>query len=199
MRADGVPEHDANGGVSELWQRIEAKLAALSAGLVERLAPPATEAEIEELERAIGAELPADYKQSLRIHGGFTEMIVDDAILLTPKDVIRHRDWLSQSYASFAVGPHTRFEGPLQHAYYHAGWIPVVAGDEDRALFYCIDTAPTDAGARGQLITMMTNDPDRDVAYTSFTALLADLLLLRLEEHSIDEEALEEDGLVVFE
>jgi hypothetical protein len=75
----------------------------------------------------------------------------------------------------------------------------VVAGDEDGALFYCVDTVPTDPGAHGQLVTMMTNDPDRDVAYTSFTALLADLLLRRLEEHSINEEVLEDDRIVVFE
>jgi cell wall assembly regulator SMI1 len=56
--------------VIESWKRIEAWYAENANDLSNTLAPGASEATIERFEKEIGAELPLDFKESVRVHDG---------------------------------------------------------------------------------------------------------------------------------
>lgn len=56
--------------VAESWGRIAAWYAENAQGQANELAPGASDAEIEQFEKEIGAELPGDFKESARIHNG---------------------------------------------------------------------------------------------------------------------------------
>lgn len=59
-----------SGSVAESWGRIKAWYAENAHDLTDSLAAGASEAAIEQFERAIGARLPDDFKESLRVHDG---------------------------------------------------------------------------------------------------------------------------------
>lgn len=56
--------------VAESWQRIEAWYADIGEDLSKWLAPGASEIAIERFEQEIGARLPEDFKESVRVHDG---------------------------------------------------------------------------------------------------------------------------------
>src|SRR5436190_21108144 len=56
--------------VAGIWRRIERVLADAVPETFATLAPPAGDADIAFVERAIGARLPADLAASLRVHNG---------------------------------------------------------------------------------------------------------------------------------
>lgn len=99
---------------------------------------------------------------------------------------------------SFPGGAHARVAPTVKRVFYDPGWIPVVAADEDKSVFYCIDTAPTERSAYGQIVQMITSaDPDRDVRWPSFRECLISSILQRIEEEEVDPEAVE-DGIIRF-
>lgn len=204
-----ISEHLARLTVAEAWARIDEWVATSYPELADRLAGPATNEEIARLELALGARLPDDYKASLGIHAGgrsrptrrgdslYAMTPFAEFCLLPPDVLLQRRTWL-QSYCSIPSDPHARVAPTVKRAYYDPGWVPVVAADEDRAIFYCIDTAPTEPAARGQIVQMITSaDPDRDVLWPSFRECLIGGLLQRIEQEAVDPEMIK-DGIVRF-
>ncbi len=191
--------------IAAIWRSIEARLQTLGPDLVPRLGVGLAPAEIAAFERELGVGLPSDYAASLREHAGsltavsatdrpFAEMLFCDFILLPPAVVLAERAWLTAGYRRDA-SPSARIAQGLQNAHYHAGWIPVVAADEDRAVYLCIDTCPTSDGQLGQIISLATSHIDRSIAAPSFGDLLQSFLT-RLETAEIDEELLADDGVI---
>jgi len=188
-----------------IWRSIETRLRALGPELVHRLGPGLTASEIALFERELAVALPGDYVASLREHAGsltavsatgspFARMLFTDFILLPPAVVLAQRAWLTKGYKRGAL-PTARIPDGIQRAHYHEGWIPVVAGDEDRATYLCLDTCPASGGQAGQIVSFATNDIDRWIAAPSFGDLLQGFLT-RLETAEIDEEMLADDGLI---
>ncbi len=56
--------------LSAALDRVKRKINELSPKLNERLRPPATDREIDQLEKAIGRQLPAEYRAFLELHNG---------------------------------------------------------------------------------------------------------------------------------
>lgn len=56
--------------IANIWSRIEAVLTIHAPEVKKTLAPGATETMLTEFERSIGFPLPADFRQSLKIHNG---------------------------------------------------------------------------------------------------------------------------------
>jgi cell wall assembly regulator SMI1 len=56
--------------IVETWERFEAWLRARAPQIAEGLAPPAATERIAAVERELGRSLPADFRESLRIHDG---------------------------------------------------------------------------------------------------------------------------------
>ena len=57
--------------MKQLWQQLENYLSAHNPELLADLNPPATGAQIRELEQAIGVQLPSDFVCFLKVHKGF--------------------------------------------------------------------------------------------------------------------------------
>lgn len=193
--------------VAECWVSIERWLSQHHPPMLDRLADPASDEEIAQLEVALGVTLPAEYTQSLRIHAGgrtkrskagepYSESPFEMLYLFAPDVVLARRQWLTQ-YASFPSA-HVKVDGAVARAYHHPGWIPVAGGDEDRAIFYCIDTVPTVPAAAGQIVEMVTNDPERRAPWPSFRALLIDRVVRPIQEDEVDEACLADSGLIRF-
>lgn len=175
----------------ELWRRIEAAIDALAPSLRTKIAPPATSDEIDALERSIGRRLPPDYVASLREHAGwlaassrhgrlYAQTLVAGFTLLPPAVVLVEREFL-EGYAD---------QDP--------GWVPVVRHDEDRALYSCLDLAPSAGESVGRILSICTKDPERRVEWSSFRDLLIGELLVPLERGELDLEALEDEGILAF-
>ena len=198
--------HLASLTIPEIWHRIDAWLADEHPELADVLAPPSPPSEIAELERALGVALPEDYRASLAVHAGnrqrlrrdgrpYTDPLFVGFNLLTP-DVVLERWRFLEQYARFPTSEYAAIDG-TRRAYYDRGWIPVVAADEDLAVFYCIDTVPPEPSRQHQIVTMVTNDPDRDAPWASFRELLISELLTPIDQgYAVDPDLLEEDQLI---
>lgn len=189
--------------IRESWQAIRTAVEKCGASLLERLAPGLSTDEINAFQSALGAELPSEYIESLQVCAGmrtrrsrtgkpYAEMLITDFIPLEPVVVLDRRAWLRAHYTTLAPG---RVEGPIRHAFYDSGWIPVLALDDNESLFECIDTVPENGGTPGQIVSMCTDDPDRQVSAPSWRAVLQ-ALARRFETSSIDPESLADDGLI---
>jgi molybdopterin molybdotransferase len=204
-----LPGHLAHLTVQDTWARIDEWLARRFPALASRLAPPASEKEIEDLERALGLPLPEDYRASLRIHAGGEVHATRDGSdvysvspfagvrLLAPPVLLARRSWLAR-YASLPCRETPRVSASVRRAYHHDGWIPIAEGDEDRALYFCIDTVPASPDAHAQIVCMLTNDPDREAPWASFRAFLISELLVPIASSEVDEEATEDAGAICF-
>jgi cell wall assembly regulator SMI1 len=192
--------------IREMWSQTERWLASIPGGYADRLAGPATEGDISALLDAVGGWLPDEYLESLRCHGGnvvetstttglrYPVDLITDVIWLAPELIHQEREFL-KAYER-PLGPHDRSWPCIRPMFYGPGWIPVVRGDSDRALYWCIDTVPPDPAHRGQIIAMLTNDPDREYAFTSYRSMFANLILERLA-WPMDPDALDE-GVIQF-
>lgn len=206
---DTLPPSVADLSVSEIWARVEQWLAAHHPELLKLLGPPAAESEIDALERGLGVRLPEEYRASLRIHAGsatrrrkdgteYADSAFEFVRLLPPSIVLSTWSWLAD-YATFeAATEPTAFVGAIQRSFYHPGWIPIAARDEDLAVFDCIDTVPTVEAAYGQVVVMCTKDDERAARSRSFGAFLARELLLPLETAPIDEGETADQGRIVL-
>jgi cell wall assembly regulator SMI1 len=206
-----IPAHLAQLTIEEAWARIDAWLSAHHPALAQRLAGPASEREIAQLEDAVGARLPDDYKASLRIHAGGRTLTTSrgDAIYATtpfaefdllPPEVVLASMKRLEPYAAFGPSPHAVVAPTVRPTFYDRGWIPVVNVDQDFAVIWCIDTVPTERAADGQIVEMVTSggDADRRVLWPGFRELLIGGLLKRIEGETVDPDALEESGWIEF-
>jgi cell wall assembly regulator SMI1 len=206
-----IPPNLARLSVEQVWARIDAWLAERHPSLAERLAGPASEADLAHLERSIGASLPEDYKCSLRIHAGgrtrtttrgdakYAESPFEQFTLLPPQLVLASMKRL-EPYAAFATEPGAHIAPTVRQAFYDRAWIPVVNVDQDFAVIWCLDTGPTEPAAWGQVVEMITSggDADRRALWPGFRELLIAGLLKRIEEEAVDPDVLEEDRLIAF-
>jgi cell wall assembly regulator SMI1 len=204
-----IPGNLAHLTVVEAWARIDAWLLAYHPLLSQRLAGPASEAEIAHLEQMVGAHLPEDYKSSLRIHAGgrtrtttrsdsiYSELPFAKFNLLPPTVLLRSMQRL-EPYAAFATDSHAKVAPTVKSTCYHRGWLPIVEVDEDFAVIWCIDTVPTKPAAYGQIVQMVTNDPERSVRWVGFRELLIGGLLKCIEQETVDPDALIDPGWIEF-
>jgi cell wall assembly regulator SMI1 len=203
-----VPKRYVALSMGEMWKRVEEWLRALPGTFADRLSGPASEGDIAALVEAAGGWLPDDYLASLRCHAGnavnttadsrrYPVDLITQIIWLAPELVIDERNWLVNNYAPFPTAQYTRFAATVRRAYYDPGWIPVACGDSDRALYYCVDTVPTEPAARGQVVAMMTNDSDREYVYASYRAWFACAVLERIDAGPPDPYDLAE-GVIVL-
>lgn len=169
--------------VALLWQRIEPRLQLQVLPSGRDFAPGASEQAIEEVERTVGAMLPADVRASYRRHdGGYSwkPVVAMDALPLTEiaewwhilEELLHDEDWASQPpyYFSEEVVRSGWQTGPIQPVWWHRRWIPFAA---DRAgNLWCIDLAPAPGGTVGQIIDWDHECGPSRVLFPSFEHLL---------------------------
>jgi cell wall assembly regulator SMI1 len=185
--------------VTGIWQKLTDWFALHAPELLETFQPGASEAEITELERHIGLELPDDFKSFLRL---CNRQIQDPQAGfysgdLMPIDNIKStwtmmRDLLRKG----TFKDNTSYPGKgVKAAWWNPAWVPFISWTT--ADNTCLDLDPAHDGTRGQVIHFWHETGDRAVNQPSFTAWL-EALLEDIESGEIVYDREEYDALVNF-
>lgn len=174
--------------IAKLWQRLEAWGAANAPKMLEDLNPGATDAQIDELQTAIGRELPASYIASLKVHNGESDgwpfKVFADMGAYYPSERIPEywnmrrqvAEQVGLEFSAEEVADQVKnniitVEGPVRPATHRAEWIPVLDCNGD--VFWAIDFAPADGGSPGQIIQVDLEGGYWAVVADSFEKFLA--------------------------
>ena len=140
-----------------------------SDGLID-LNPPATDYEIEELTKILGVELPNDFLDVLRIHNGQkgeSAWLFDSQEFLSTHRIIEEfNTWKNLLNTQLQGKSSTPDEG-VKNDWWNTNWIPFTS--DGCADHYCLDLSPTDAGIKGQIITLWYESSEREVVAPSFS------------------------------
>ena len=176
----------ATGSVVERWQTIQEYLEKEFPDTLFGFRPPATGEAIAATEKALGHQLPEDYKQFLAIHNGqrANEPWVAYGTLLPVEEVAR--TWSSFCADETPVEADLVGEG-IRSVVLSPGWIPIGISPRGRD-FLCLDLDPGPEGQRGQILEYIVDDDSRSLVAASF----ADLLSLYFEQVQSGEIELED-------
>jgi cell wall assembly regulator SMI1 len=171
--------------VATTWQRFEKWLAKNLPEAVVTLNPPATKKKLTALEKAIGASLPDDFRESYLIHNGQDDSKYIAGIIygleLLPTDGIIN-NW--KGWADLESMPELDEDTKsipakfVQPYYFHRGWIPFTHDSGGNHL--AIDLSPDTGGVVGQVIVFGRDDMKHYVLARSFSEFLR-LILDSLE------------------
>lgn len=178
----------------ELWSAYVGWLKENAPRAHENLAPPATDAQIEAVERATGVILPDAMKAIWRLNDGQRETMIAStkntavpciptlSFLSTSKVVEVWKVWddlrkneTAANLASLDQAASSVFPGKVRAKYTHAAWIPLWA-DPTRADYIGVDLDPDTEGARGQIINFGRDEERHAVFADDLDGLLAILL-----------------------
>jgi cell wall assembly regulator SMI1 len=161
----------------EIWSLIEQSLEKAGSP-INRLNGPATPAQIEALERLIGAPLPDEFRKSLLLHNGgiARNEIFEGEELLSLERITE--EWLvwrelfdsDPGFKSFRSSPPIE----VKDNWWNPLWIPLTsnhAGDH-----WCLDLDPSPLGRRGQVIRMWHDMDMRELRSRSYLEFIASLL-----------------------
>ena len=156
--------------IAATWTAFESWLGEYWPDGLEDLSPPATDEEIINVEMALGARLPPDFVESLKIHNGQRGSaggLFDNSELLSSAAIIdQWMVWKELLDAGDFAGIKSDPDAGVRDDWWNAKWIPFThngGGDH-----YCLDLAPGTNGQEGQVITMWHDMGTRVVAGTSF-------------------------------
>lgn len=138
------------------------------------LRPPASDAEIDDLELLVGTSLPEQFRQLYKLANGQVEdcALFPDGYELMPLDMIQST-WkmLKNMYDSqYQMRIEREEDGPVRNTWWHPLWIPFafqVSGDH-----YCIDMNPSREGTQGQVIEFIHDDEPRPLLGASLAEFL---------------------------
>ncbi|MDN7853968.1 SMI1/KNR4 family protein [Burkholderia seminalis] len=161
--------------VREAWQRIERAIAAHPASLPGGLNGPADDHVLAELPAALGATLPDDVIDSLRLHDGqadpdavFTE---SDALLGAQEIVAQWTIWRTLVSGGDFAGMTSEPDAGVRDDWYNLKWIPFTHDGSGNHL--CIDLDPAQGGVSGQVIRVWHDDELRERVASSYAEWLA--------------------------
>ncbi|MDB4614509.1 SMI1/KNR4 family protein [bacterium] len=131
QRVDNSLQDEING----LWKRIETALLQHGDAGDFQLRPPATEAELAELEFQFGCKLPGDLKASLRVHNGAAKPFLSENRLFSADEIVEQQKRHFQSKAGYRPDPLPAEEPVGVTSDWRPGWVPV-AGWGDSVTLY---------------------------------------------------------------
>lgn len=140
-----------------------------SDGLID-LNPPATDYEIEELTKILGVELPNDFLDVLRIHNGQkgeSAWLFDSQEFLSTHRIIEEFNTWKNLLDTQLQGKISTPDEEVKNDWWNTNWIPFTS--DGCADHYCLDLSPTDAGIKGQIITLWYESSEREVVAPSFS------------------------------
>lgn len=134
------------------------------------LNPPATDDEINELQIALGVQLPLDFIACLKVHNGQGNMaggIFDNSEFLSTNEILSQwQVWKDLLDSGDFQGIQSEPSIGIRNDWWNPKWIPIThngGGDH-----YCIDLAPSPDGSSGQIITMWHDMGNREVQSPNF-------------------------------
>lgn len=157
--------------MKQQWERLEAWLLAHEAKTLADLNPPATTAEIQEVERKLGYGLPSGYLECLKVHAGQqgkAKWLFDGNEFLSVQNVmLSWGAWNDLVEGGDFDGLKPKPEEEIQPVWWSRSWIPFASnGGGD---FLCLDMAPASSGRPGQVIEIFHDFPSRKLVATDFS------------------------------
>lgn len=174
--------------VGESWGQIETWLSANALGIRKTLRPVAKAGAVEKLQQQLGATLPTDFVESVRLHDGQKPdaehglfPVADDVLgampscrLLSVKEIAREWAMLKKVYdgGNFADRKSEPGRG-VRADWWNPGWVPIA--DNGGGDYCCIDLAPGKGGVVGQVIVYFNDMTERPKVAKSYGAWLEKL------------------------
>jgi cell wall assembly regulator SMI1 len=147
--------------MKQRWDQIMKWMRSRAPHLLEQLAPPATEAEIREAERALGVRFPTDLKWLYRRHNATVEwwrgLPLDGAYWL-PLDKVQEQ-WAMYKQVrddGLKVGLWNDIPGEVAHETWLPGWEPIT-DSHGGGWGHWVDLAPGPKGVRGQVLKVYSD------------------------------------------
>lgn len=149
--------------MKQQWERLEAWLKANNPALLADLNPPATDAEIRELEQKLGVTLPADFVECLKVHNGQkggADWLFSGLEFLSSRRILDEwAIWKDLLDGGDFDGAEAEPGAGIKPVWWSPKWIPFTyngAGDH-----LCLDLDPSSQGRSGQVITLWHDDGAR--------------------------------------
>jgi len=133
--------------VNDAWEMIEEWFAKNKPEY--KLAPGASDAEIEKLETHLGMAIPDALKASLKRHNGVDELEWPKGEFLSIESIIRDWDMRTGIFEGLDEEADQE-EGMIKAGWWHKEWIPIDADGAGNGA--CMDLAPGPKGKKGQII-----------------------------------------------
>ncbi|WP_207393349.1 SMI1/KNR4 family protein [Duganella aceris] len=156
--------------ISDTWLAFELWLRVHWPDGLKDLCPPATDDEIRSLETMLGAKLPHDYVEFLKVHNGQQGCaggLFDNSEFLSTTEIIEQwKVWKDLLDSGDFEGYKSEPEAGVRDDWWNPKWIPFIhngSGDH-----HCLDLAPGIDGQEGQVITMWHDMGTRAVEANSF-------------------------------
>lgn len=158
--------------IADTWAAFEVWLGEHWPDGLKDLCPPATDDELRNLEAMLGASLPPDFVEFLKIHNGQKGSaggLFDNSEFLSTTAIIEQWVvWKDLLESGEFEGIKSEPDAGVRDDWWNAKWIPFThngGGDH-----YCLDLAPSPAGKEGQVITMWHDMGTRGVEASTFKA-----------------------------
>lgn len=157
--------------MKEQWQHLESNLKKYNPSLFEDLAPPATNNEIDDLEKQLGLFLPKDFIECLKIHNGQygnSEGLFSGVEFLSTKRILEEWSiWKDLfDYGDFH-NMKSESDEEINATWWDTKWIPFTYNGNGDHL--CLDLNPTKKGKAGQVITLWHDSGERKIKARSFS------------------------------
>lgn len=156
--------------IDKAWRDLTVFLTKNNPSLLQELNPPASDAEIEDLEQTIEHQLPLEVKRYLKCHNGQRgiENNIFDIFLLSTYDMINEwkiwRNLLQEGmFSDMEASP----DKEIDNTWWNKNWLPFT--NDGRGNHTCIDFSPTMTGNYGQIIEIWHDDPERKILYPCFS------------------------------
>lgn len=160
--------------MKQLWQQLENHLSTHNPELLADLNPPATDAQIRELEKTIGIKLPADFVACLKIHdgqkGGADYLFGDYEFLSIARTLDAWIFWKKQSDSGHFRHEEVFPEGGVKSEWWSLAWVPFAYNNSGDYL--CVDVGPDAGGVVGQIVAVWHDDGARKVKAKSLSEFL---------------------------
>jgi cell wall assembly regulator SMI1 len=150
------------GSVSDSWASIDLWLAENAPDLLETFGEGADAQAIGAAEQALGIQFPADFKKSVEIRDGQSDItigFVEASEFLSLERIL-------DEWKDCASEP----TGPIKSDWWNPKWIPFTYDGSGNHL--CLDLDPASGAEVGQVITMWHDDAERKVVAPSFQTWL---------------------------
>lgn len=158
--------------MQQLWNRLETFLQENHPEIFKDLAPPATDAEITDLEDKIGVKLPDDFVACLKIHNGQfgrADGLFDESKFLSTSRIFQEWSVLKgilDTEDFFDSDEEAGSSDGVKIIWWSARWIPFISyGNGDN---WSIDLDPAEDGTVGQVITFWHETFEREKEANSF-------------------------------
>lgn len=160
------------------WEILEVWLKANNPTLMADLNPPASDADIQELEKKIGLKLPKNFIECLKVHNGQkgeAEWLFSGLEFLSSQRILDEwAIWKNLLDGGDFDGSKAKPDAGIQSVWWSPKWIPFTyngAGDH-----LCLDLDPAGGGRAGQVITLWHDDGARKKKADSFAQWFAEFV-----------------------